>query len=84
MKVFSHKPYTGDTQMVVIQVPSSEIGYINSVTEAYEGMAIVRTRDEIKGIIEFWVIPELIKSFDEFLDALSAEIPLRRLTEDNA
>ena len=84
MKKFSHKPYLNDTETIVFQVPPPEIGYINSLTEAYEGMAIMRTLDENRGIVEFWVIAELRPAFDDFLNALNEEIPLRRIQQDNA
>lgn len=53
-----------------------EIGYINSIIESYEGMGLVRTRDEKQGVIEFWVPPDFLDLFHQVLHSLSTEIPI--------
>jgi len=82
-KRFSYAPYLKDTILILVQVPSEEIGFVNSVTEGYEGVALVRTRDKVKGILEFWVIEEFVEIFMNLLQGLENEIPLRRLIQED-
>jgi hypothetical protein len=67
------------------RVDPEEIGYVCALIEAHEGLAVVRTKDEALGIVEFWISPLMQKDFHSFLEALSKEIPvthgpLKRLT----
>lgn len=69
--------YPGEAELVYeAQVPPSEIHYVCSITEAYEGLAVVRTKDEKLGIVQFWVPTSVQGDFEEFLARLSEEIPL--------
>jgi hypothetical protein len=56
------------------RVDISQIAYLCSIVEAHEGLAVVRTKDERLGIVEFWVSPLMQKDFEEFLSALENEI----------
>ncbi len=58
------------------RVAPADIHYVCSITEAYEGLAVVRTKDEKVGIVQFWVPTCLQTDFEEFLARLSEEIPL--------
>src|SRR5690606_3114748 len=37
------------------QVHPSKIGLLVSLVEAYDGLAVVRTKDAAAGIVEFWI-----------------------------
>ncbi|MCX7625700.1 MAG: DUF4911 domain-containing protein [Candidatus Sumerlaeaceae bacterium] len=70
--------YEEDAEVVYeARVPPSEIHYVCSITEAYEGLAVVRTKDEKLGIVQFWVPIGVRGDFEEFLARLSSEIELR-------
>ena len=61
-----------NTRLVEAWVIPSEIGFLNALTEAYEGMVVVRTIDRKAGHVKFWV-PEgqmelLVTVFDDFID----------------
>jgi hypothetical protein len=55
-------------------VEPSRIFHVCAVAEGHEGLAVVRTKDEKLGIIEFWVSPDMRATFEEFLDALRGEM----------
>jgi len=61
-----------NTRLVEACTDPAEIGFLNSLTEAYEGMLVMRTIDRKSGHLKFWV-PEsqldLMKSvFDDFIE----------------
>lgn len=59
------------------RVEPRQIGYLCAVTEGHEGLAVVRTKDEALGIVEFWVSPLQRETFEDFLRALAQELDLR-------
>jgi Domain of unknown function (DUF4911) len=58
------------------RVEPHEIGYLCSIVEGHEGLAIVRTNDEALGIVEFWVAPPMQRDFEEFLAGLGKEMTI--------
>jgi len=61
-----------NTRLVEAWVAPSEIGFLNSLTEAYEGMLVMRTIDRKAGHLKFWAPDsqiELMKTvFDDFIE----------------
>ncbi|MGI8908759.1 MAG: DUF4911 domain-containing protein [Candidatus Sumerlaeaceae bacterium] len=55
-------------------IDPQHIGYLVSLVEAHEGLAIVRTKDAALGIVEFWISPLMQKDFESFLTALKEEL----------
>ena len=76
MRYKKYPPFKGDVQIFVAATDPKEIGYINSIIESYEGMGLVRTRDERQGVIEFWVAPDFLDLFHQVLRSLSTELPI--------
>lgn len=76
MRYKKYPPFKGDVHIFVAATDPKEIGYINSIIESYEGMGLVRTRDEKQGIIEFWVAPDFLDVFHQVLRSLSTELPI--------
>ncbi|MGC8741159.1 MAG: DUF4911 domain-containing protein [Candidatus Sumerlaeaceae bacterium] len=69
--------YPEDDEVVYeAHVDPADIHYVCSTTEAYEGLAVVRTKDEKLGIVQFWVPTRLQHDFDEFLARLGEDISL--------
>lgn len=58
------------------QVNPSVIGHLVALVEAYEGLAVVRTKDNAAGIVEFWISPLMRRDFESFLEAARAELGL--------
>lgn len=55
-------------------VEPQHIGFLVSLVEAHEGLAIVRTKDAALGIVEFWISPLMQNDFESLLAALKTEL----------
>jgi hypothetical protein len=62
-----------------IEVDKKDIAYIVSIFDGYENLAVVRTLDSSRGLIELLVSPNYLDDTRKLIDALSKEIPLRPL-----
>jgi hypothetical protein len=62
-----------------IEVDKKDIAYIVSIFDGYENLAVVRTLDSSRGLIELLVSPSYLEDTHKLIDALSREIPLRLL-----
>lgn len=58
------------------RIDPSRIGSLVSLVEAYEGLAVVRTKDAAAGIVEFWISPLMQRDFESFLEAAREELGL--------
>lgn len=58
------------------RVSPKDIGYVNSIVEAYEGIGQVRTVDHKKGIIVFWIMPDSESVMDKIIEDLHKETGL--------
>ena len=58
-------------------VEPSQIGFLCSIVEGHEGLAVVRTKDEALGIVEFWISPASRADFEEFIGGLGSELEVR-------
>lgn len=65
-----------DTEIRLARVPPHEIGFLNSIIEAYEGIGMLRTRDPKRGVVEFWMIPDFKDVFLELIEELRRDIPI--------
>jgi len=62
-----------------IEVDKKDIAYIVSIFDGYENLAVVRTLDASRGLIELLVSPDYLEDTRKLIDALSKEIPIRPL-----
>jgi len=62
-----------------LEVDKQDIAFIVSIFDAYENLAIVRTLDPSKGLIELMISPDYLDDTQKLLDGLAQEIPLRRI-----
>lgn len=58
-------------------IDRTQIGFLNSIIESYEGIAVVRTIDPGAGLIELWVSPWFEPLVLEILYDLACDIRLR-------
>jgi hypothetical protein len=58
------------------RIDPSRIGHLVSLVEAYEGLAVVRTKDAAAGIVEFWISPLMQQDFESFLEAAREDMGL--------
>lgn len=56
------------------RVEPAQIHHLCCLTEAHDGLAVVRTKDDKLGIVEFWVSPLMQPVFEEYVRALADEI----------
>lgn len=61
------------------EVDKKDIAYIVSVVEAYDNLAVVRTLDQGRGLIEMLISPDFIEDVDKLTENLKKEIPIRRI-----
>ena len=58
-------------------IEKTHIGFLNSIIESYEGIAVVRTLDAPAGILELWVVPEFEGLVNALMHHLAQEIGLQ-------
>jgi len=71
-----------DTLNWRLEIDNRDIAYIVSLFECYENLAVVRTVDRDRGIIELMIAPDFADDTARLLEALAKEIPLRRIDPD--
>ncbi len=62
-----------------LEIDKKDIAYMVSIFDAYENLAVVRTLDQSKGLIQLMISPDYLEDTHKLLDALAKEIPLRIL-----
>jgi hypothetical protein len=65
-----------DTIPYRAKINKNQIGFINSIIEGYDGIAVVRTLDPKEGILELWVSPFFEAITTEVMNNLAEEIGL--------
>ncbi len=62
-----------------IEVDKKDIAYIVSIFDGYDNLAVVRTLDASRGLIELIISPDYLEDTRHLVEALSREIPFRPL-----
>lgn len=65
-----------------VEVDKKDIAYIVSIFEGYDDLAVVRTLDASRGLIELMISPDYLEDTRRLVDALSQEIPFRLLERE--
>ena len=68
-----------ETLVIHVQADAKYISYLNGVFEGYEWLAVIRTIDPAKGVVEFISSPDLEKDLRQILGNLSKEMGLKIL-----
>ncbi|MCH8157813.1 MAG: DUF4911 domain-containing protein [Nitrospinae bacterium] len=68
-----------DSIQWLLEVDKKDIAYIVSVVEGYDNLAVVRTVDPAQSIIELMISPDYLEDTRRLVEALSKEVPIRRL-----
>ena len=58
-----------------VEVDKKDIAYIVSIFEGYDCLAVVRTIDPSRGLIELMISPDFLEDTRRLTEALSKEIP---------
>lgn len=72
---------TNECVAVRCRVNARDIGYICSIVESYEGLAVVSTLNQAEGLVHFYCTVDLRDDFMKFLDRLKEEIPMEIVAE---
>ena len=75
-------PAPNESLIYVAQIPPGEIAFVNSVIESYEGIGVVRTRDQHRGIIEICVMDWACEVFEKIVADIALEVPFTFLKFD--
>lgn len=63
----------------VYQLPQPAIQYITGLVEASDGIGLVRTLDEDRGIIECWLMPDFIEEYEQIVRSVAEIWPIQAL-----
>ncbi len=64
------------------RLPPKEIGFINAVLDDHEGMVVVRTENAKEGRMEYWVAPDLLDEFMEFVHYVNESLHIKMEISD--
>ena len=62
-----------------VEVDKKDIAYIVSIFEGYDHLAVVRTIEPSRGLIELMISPDFLEDTEILTGALAREIPFRRV-----
>ena len=68
-----------DTVTYRARIDKTQIGFLNSIAESYEGIAVVRTLHAPSGIVELWISPAFEDLVNEIMNDIADEIGLQYL-----
>jgi hypothetical protein len=71
-----------DTLTLYYRVDASKIVLLKSLLEGYEGLAVVRTADPKKGIVQLLVGPDFLQDLEHILEDLRRHIWIESVPED--
>ncbi|MBT5470624.1 MAG: DUF4911 domain-containing protein [Nitrospina sp.] len=71
-------PVHTDSIQWQVEVDKKDIAYIVSIFEGYDHLAVVRTIDSSRGLIELMISPDFLEDTRKLTEALAKEIPFRR------
>ncbi len=60
-------------------IHKAHIGFLNSIIESYEGLAVVRTVDAPSGLVELWISPPFEELVLSIMNDVAEEIALQSL-----
>ena len=72
-------PSHNDSIQWQVEVDKKDIAHIVSIFEGYDHLAVVRTIDPSRGLIELMISPDFLEDTEKLTEALAGEIPFRRV-----
>ncbi|MBN2329647.1 MAG: hypothetical protein JXR73_21075 [Candidatus Omnitrophica bacterium] len=64
------------------RLPRHEIGFINALLDDHEGMVVVRTEDAEEGRMEYWLSPDMVDEFTNFVDYVQTNLGINMILYD--
>ncbi|KMP11326.1 hypothetical protein UR09_03460 [Candidatus Nitromaritima sp. SCGC AAA799-A02] len=68
-----------DSIQWLLEVDKKDIAYIVSVFEGYDNLAVVRTVDPARSVIELIISPDYQEDTRRLVDALSKEVYIKKI-----
>ena len=68
-----------DSIQWLLEVDKKEIAYIVSIFEGYDNLAVVRTVDAERSIIELIISPDYLEDTYQLVHALSKEVYIKKI-----
>lgn len=62
------------------EVDKKDIAYLTGLFEAYDELAVVRTLDQSRGLIELLIAPDYLEDVHKLVEALKKELPIRQVS----
>ena len=73
-------PYRGGEPAIrVYQLPRPAIQVLAALVEASDGIGLVRTLDEERGLIECWIMPDYAEDFERILATTAQRWPIQHV-----
>lgn len=73
-------PHDGARPIIrVYQLAQPAIQFITALVEAYDGIGLVRTLDEERGIIECWLMPDYVQQYEQIIRSVAEQWPIQPL-----
>ena len=73
-------PHDGARPIIrVYQLAQPAIQYITALVEANDGIGLVRTLDEHRGIIECWLMPDFVEQYEQIIRSVAEQWPIQPL-----
>ena len=73
-------PHDGRVPFIrVYQLAQPAIQFLTALVEASDGIGLVRTLDEHRGIVECWIMPDFEQDFERVLQAVAQAWPIQPL-----
>lgn len=73
-------PHDGALPIIrVLQLPQPAIQFITALVEASDGIGLVRTLDEDRGIIECWLMPDFVEEYERIVTLVAQTWPIQTL-----
>lgn len=84
MSRFARLPvHDGSAPLIrVLQLPPPAIQFLTALVEASDGIGLVRTLDEDRGIVECWMMPDYVEAFEKLLRSVAREWPMQSLDRE--
>lgn len=73
-------PHDGRDPMIrVYQLAQPAIQFLTALVEASDGVGLVRTLDEDRGLVECWIMPDFEDAYEKILASVAEAWPIQPL-----
>jgi len=75
-RAHERSPTAMNTIQRYFAVNHQDMAYLKFIVESYEGLAVIRTVDPGKGIMEWMIPPDRVAEVEDLIDSLKKEISI--------